>query len=569
MASFSRAVERLYHAPVVGRAFSTLGSLLRVVQWRVEHANRIAEQSRVIAEQAAATAAREAALGARIDALTRSLEVQAAVTSTVQRLAQAELEKARDASKAAIAAKDELEGAIADALNAATLNELSSKSLREDLQALRETAGSDRTAIRDEIASLEQRLAGRIVAAEADSKRAVHSLEEVARDRDALRAQMVTDREALRVQLATDRDASRAHAATDLEALRLQMASDRDAVRAQMVAEIEAMRAQIAGDRETARAHAAAERDAMQTQIASIERRITARLAELQDTANREDLEGLRREIGSMRMEVTQASTAGNAVRDELWRRAGALEGELARRSQLIDDVNARFATFANQVASLDLATQLTALRTAVEHVTGRVEFVRRETLLESRYGAARGAADGAEPRIVNAKKVRAMRDALRLNVGCGHIMPAEFVNVDQRDLPGVDVIAEAGHLPFPAGSVVELYSAHFLEHFPQERLRRELLPYFKSLLKPGGMLRAVVPDAEAMISEYAAGRYSYAELREVTFGAQDYDGDFHYNMFTPESLSALLREAGFSKVEVPVKGRRNGACYEFEVVAS
>ena len=45
------------------------------------------------------------------------------------------------------------------------------------------------------------------------------------------------------------------------------------------------------------------------------------------------------------------------------------------------------------------------------------------------------------------------------------------------RDLPGVDVVAKAGDLPFEPGSVDEIYSAHLLEHFPQEAMRRRLLP--------------------------------------------------------------------------------------------
>ena len=39
--------------------------------------------------------------------------------------------------------------------------------------------------------------------------------------------------------------------------------------------------------------------------------------------------------------------------------------------------------------------------------------------------------------------------------------------------------------------------------------------------------------------------------------------------MFTPESLKALLEEAGFRDVAFPVIGRPNGRCYEMEVSAT
>jgi len=76
------------------------------------------------------------------------------------------------------------------------------------------------------------------------------------------------------------------------------------------------------------------------------------------------------------------------------------------------------------------------------------------------------------------------------------------------------------------------------------------------------------VPDAQAMISNYAEGNYPYEDMREVLYGAQDYDGDFHFNMFTPESMVALLKEAGFETPRIIESGRKNGRCYEFEIAA-
>ena len=494
---------------MVGRAFSTLGSLARVVQWRVEHAARIAEQSRLIAEYGGAAAAREAALVARIDALAQSLQVQAAMTSTVQRLAREEFEKTRQASTAAVAAKDDLESSLAEVLNAGTLNEVGTKALREEVNSLRDTAAVKHEATGRALAALENRIAESGAVFEARLAETAAGIEKRTVQRLA----------------AVEQELHRSHAVDTLRE------------------ELAVTRREVAGlEQELRRGHAV-------------------------DTL-REELAVTRREVLATDERAERAHAVAAATREELWKRAGALEGELSKRAQQVDEVQVRLGALASQIAALDIPTQVTALRAALEYVTNRVEFVRRETLLETRYGGTQ-AAQPTEPRIVNAAKVNAMGKALRLNVGCGHVTLPDYVNVDQRELPGVDVVAEAGNMPFAAGSVAELYSAHFLEHFPEERLRRQILPYFRSLLKRGGTLRAVVPDAETMIREYAAGSYSYAQLREVTFGGQDYEGDFHYNMFTPESLAALLREAGFSKVEVTVKGRRNGACYEFEVVAS
>ena len=192
--------------------------------------------------------------------------------------------------------------------------------------------------------------------------------------------------------------------------------------------------------------------------------------------------------------------------------------------------------------------------------------------MFELRYGSAASKSDSVsdiEPRILNQSKVDAARtDGLRINLGSGHIPVDGYVNVDLRELPNVDVVADVEHLPFAEGELKEIMSAHMLEHFPQEQLRRTLLPYWHRLLQPGGVFRAIVPDAEAMMREYSRGKYPYADLREVMYGGQDYDGDFHFNMFTPGSLDAVLREAHFIDVEIVAEGRKNGQCYEFEITA-
>jgi predicted SAM-dependent methyltransferase len=136
------------------------------------------------------------------------------------------------------------------------------------------------------------------------------------------------------------------------------------------------------------------------------------------------------------------------------------------------------------------------------------------------------------------------------------------------RRLPGVDVVAPLDRLPYEPESVDEIFSAHVLEHFPQAALERQLLPYWLSMLAPGGVFRGVVPDVDAMIDQYRDGSISFEELRQVVYGGQEYEGDFHNTAFTPESLSALLTDAGFVDVELVERGRVNGACLEFELTA-
>lgn len=216
---------------------------------------------------------------------------------------------------------------------------------------------------------------------------------------------------------------------------------------------------------------------------------------------------------------------------------------------------------------------QLDSLNSSVSYLLGRVEFVRRELMFEMRYGARKPSEKGdsleTETKILSPEKLRAARaSGLRLNLGCGHAPLDGYLNVDRRALPAVDIVAEVDRLPFQDGDLDEISSAHLVEHFPQEQLRRELLPYWLRLLKPGGLFRAIVPDSEGMINAFKTGEYPFERLREVTFGGQDYDGDFHYNMLTPVSFSTLLSETGFADVEIVAANRENGGCKEFEIIA-
>jgi predicted SAM-dependent methyltransferase len=195
-----------------------------------------------------------------------------------------------------------------------------------------------------------------------------------------------------------------------------------------------------------------------------------------------------------------------------------------------------------------------------------RVETVRFEMLNELRYGQHAGGSSSIEPRVVNPDALEA--DVLRLNIGAGHIPMDGYVNVDMRELPGIDVVATVDDLPFEPGTVDEIYSSHTLEHFPQEVLRRQLLPYWASLLKPGGRLVTIAPDIEAMAADYVNGATPFDDFRDVLYGGQEYVGDDHFTGFTPESFSKLLLEAGFVSPVTVASDRRNGKCKEFEIAA-
>jgi len=179
---------------------------------------------------------------------------------------------------------------------------------------------------------------------------------------------------------------------------------------------------------------------------------------------------------------------------------------------------------------------------------------------------------DFPEPRIVDQERYSAllesMNGAVKINVGCGEKPLPDYINIDVRDIPGVDVVADARRLPFDDGSLAEIASFHLVEHFRKHHLKTVVLPYWHRLLARDGCLRIVCPNWEAMLERLNDGRMSLAEFSLVTFGAQDYEGDDHFAMYTPDTLTEVLQQVGFNRVEVIERERMNGICPEMEIIA-
>jgi predicted SAM-dependent methyltransferase len=121
----------------------------------------------------------------------------------------------------------------------------------------------------------------------------------------------------------------------------------------------------------------------------------------------------------------------------------------------------------------------------------------------------------------------------LRLNLGCGLTAPPDWVNIDgspslildrawpvKRALHAIGVLDDAHMarwprnvrrldlrrpLPYPDQSADAVYSSHTLEHLYLAQAQA-LLGECRRVLRPGGILRLALPDAEMWMSEYAQG---------------------------------------------------------------
>jgi predicted SAM-dependent methyltransferase len=192
---------------------------------------------------------------------------------------------------------------------------------------------------------------------------------------------------------------------------------------------------------------------------------------------------------------------------------------------------------------------------------------------LDTRSRTGDGAEDRLpEPRIPDEPayrtKLAALHGTLKLNLGSGPRPLPGYINIDYREGPDVDVVADVCRLPYEPGTIDEISSAHLIEHFRENDLAKVILPYWRQLLKQGGTLRIICPNWEASLNRYEAAGLTFAEMKEVTFGGQEYQGNDHFAMYSPETLKRVLEQAGFTQIEVLVEDRPNVLSNEMEVVA-
>lgn len=108
----------------------------------------------------------------------------------------------------------------------------------------------------------------------------------------------------------------------------------------------------------------------------------------------------------------------------------------------------------------------------------------------------------------------------LKVNLACGGVFvdSPDWLNLDFAPTsPTVRKANLLGRLPVADGAAALVYSSHFLEHVP-----RDLVPGFLRecwrVLRPGGVVRLVLPDLENLAREYLARREAGEHDKAIQF---------------------------------------------------
>jgi len=139
------------------------------------------------------------------------------------------------------------------------------------------------------------------------------------------------------------------------------------------------------------------------------------------------------------------------------------------------------------------------------------------------------------------------MNTKIKLHLGCGTIHKDEYINIDIRNTPAVDMIADIKKLPFENNSVDLIESYHLIEHLKRNEIGKVLTHWLDILVK-GGKLIIECPDFKQDCIDFINGNNN--RLNNI-FGLQRNEYDFHYFGYTPESLSVLLKNIGFNDITI------------------
>ena len=172
--------------------------------------------------------------------------------------------------------------------------------------------------------------------------------------------------------------------------------------------------------------------------------------------------------------------------------------------------------------------------------------------------------------------------EQIKLNLGCGNHTPDGWVNVDYAlgarlaKIPFFRALNRKTGLfqmdwddrikihdlrrtfPFDDASVDIVYTSHTLEHFSKQEGERFLKECHR-ILRPGGIIRVVVPDLEAIIDRYTTGETSADMFLDELYVFCDTSGmGFfkrllanqiafpHKCMYGTKTMLARLRDIGF-----------------------
>ena len=120
-----------------------------------------------------------------------------------------------------------------------------------------------------------------------------------------------------------------------------------------------------------------------------------------------------------------------------------------------------------------------------------------------------------------------------------------EWTHLDIVEHEHVEIVCDFGAIPIGKGAVDEIFIGDVVEHVPAWRYD-EVFTEWNRILKVGGIVSGRCPNIDRAMRDYANGTLSYEDAIRSIYGWAHMQTEQHYQGFTRETLTTLLRKYGF-----------------------
>jgi predicted SAM-dependent methyltransferase len=152
-------------------------------------------------------------------------------------------------------------------------------------------------------------------------------------------------------------------------------------------------------------------------------------------------------------------------------------------------------------------------------------------------------------------------RDGINVVIGTRHFLGPEWLHVDADSHPlvdaqgrrhKVDVVCDARKLDLPDKHADFVFTSECLEHFPWHDTE-DVLAEWCRIVKVGGTIRTEVPDWLLACQQILGTDTLECDLamRQIFFGGQINEYDFHYTGITHRMLIHWLEKLNFEVTNV------------------
>jgi len=146
------------------------------------------------------------------------------------------------------------------------------------------------------------------------------------------------------------------------------------------------------------------------------------------------------------------------------------------------------------------------------------------------------------------------MKTPIRYHLGCGDIRLPDWINVDTRVSPAVDLVCDLADVSKLTGGAEAVYACHVLEHFGFNSVTPsagDVLRGWVGLLASGGRCYISVPDLQKVGPAIAATDNPTEQFNfmKCIYGGCEYPQNRHFVGFTENLLCMLMEQCGLAYI--------------------